>query len=180
MCSPVPGITLRNEGRRDYPEPIEDLPLEKPSRKNFLPVSIFLVLLVEDTLEQVYSISSRERPFRSGRCEAASISSASMPAVERREGRCARFVRIGSTSVLVMKAGAGAFVFVGLPDFPPGRNKQKADEDGNAGAAIFLCSAGRELACQWSRYRTVPVDRDFAQSALPVCADFSNIDLRTW
>jgi hypothetical protein len=60
-----------------------------------------------------------------------------MPAVERRERRYARFVLIGPTAALAMEAGAGASVFEGFPDFPPGRNKQKADEDGIAGADSF-------------------------------------------
>jgi hypothetical protein len=99
--------------------------------------------------------ASRERPFQLGRSEAASFSSASMPAVERRERRCARFVLLGPMAVLAMEAGAGAFVFVGPPDFPPGRNKRKAGGDENAGDGSFLCPAGRERACQRSRYRTV-------------------------
>jgi hypothetical protein len=42
--------------------------------------------------------SSRERSFQSGRSEAPSFSSASMPAVERRERRYARFGLLGSTA----------------------------------------------------------------------------------
>jgi len=45
------------------------------------------------------------------------------------------------------KRAPAAFVFDGLPDFPPGRNKRKADEDGNAGAAAFFVRrAGSVLA----------------------------------
>ena len=70
-----------------------------------------------------------------------------MPAVERRERRCARFVLKGPMAALAMEAGAGALVFESLQDFPPGRKKQKADEDGNAGAAAFLVRrAGSALA----------------------------------
>ena len=53
-----------------------------------------------------------------------------------------------------MEAGAGAFVFVGLHDFPPGRNKRKAGGDGSAGVeAFFVRRAGARL--MRSRYRTV-------------------------
>jgi len=57
------------------------------------------------------------------------------------------FLTFRVSAVLAMKADAGASVFECLPDFPPGRNKQKADEDGNAGtAAFFVRRAGSLLA----------------------------------
>ena len=106
-------------------------------------------------------------------------------------------------AALAMKAGAGASVFEGLPDFPPGRNKQLADEDGNAGAAAlfvgwdepasptvvgpsFLRGGSRSIDPPYilfggpgARLKTESlsdglVDRDFAQSALPVRSGFEN------
>jgi hypothetical protein len=56
--------------------------------------------------------------------------------------------RIGFRPLDAMKARAGVFVFAGLHDFPPGRNKRKANEDGNAG--VMLSSVrriGNALAC---------------------------------
>ena len=73
-----------------------------------------------------------------------------------------------------MEAGAGAFVFVDIHDFPPGRNKRKTAGDGNAGVDSFLCSTGRGRLFAESLSDGL-VDRDFADGALPVRLDFSNI-----
>jgi hypothetical protein len=45
------------------------------------------------------------------------------------------------------KRAPAAFVFADLQDFPPGRNKQEINGDGNAGAAAFFVrQAGSVLA----------------------------------
>ena len=71
-------------------------------------------------------------------------------------------------AALAMKAGAGASVFEGLPDFPPGRNKQKADEDGNAGAAAF----GRVGRTSESHHRRSPFLRGGARRIVPALPQF--------
>ena len=44
--------------------------------------------------------------------------------------------------MLAIEASAGAFVFAILHDFPPGRNKRKADEDATSGVVSFFGRVG--------------------------------------
>jgi hypothetical protein len=130
--------------------------------------------------------SSRERPFLMGRSEAASFSSASMPAVERRERRYARFGLIGPTAAhcdgsgrrrrssskvfLTSRPGgtSGRLAETKTPALPasvgwvdaskPTTREAHASRGGSRGIdPPYIGPADRECACRRSRYRTVPL-----------------------
>jgi hypothetical protein len=77
------------------------------------------------------------------------------------------------------KRASAAFVFEGLPDFPPGRNKRKTDGDRKRRRCGFLWSGGSGVRLQAESLSDGLVDRDFADGALPVRSDWASSVFRT-